>query len=664
VRMRRVPGLRMCTLSAQAGAAACACGERGWWAREQERKATPPRAATPVHSDARSGPPPLPFPPPGLLPTMLLLSSVLALLFHFPPPILGANPIEPTMLAALTTSLEAMGVPAEVVNLVSSRGSSGAMCDGQLPNDDSNPSGEISFSVTKNDIKQDYTLEIVCDPETVADESEYTSVFGLQVTRNLDQPTPALPDGHPGLGGYLHEDLSKLNDMTVFTCIGCGLTGTIPDLLFRETTLAFDSYPKLEILSLAFNKLSGTLPTWPYTNAASQSLDALDLSFNELSGTLPASYLVRDMSILDITNNLLTGQIPPVLGAVFLGTTLYGNRFSGELPEVGENVANGGGCRLVSTGGCEQERNPSLCPDRETNCFRCSSKTAKEWEELGQDVSAVSTCYAGDQYFSVVQYCLQKEQEQDARCNDGVYEGVVVPTDPGSGSGGSGDDDDGGTDPDPTPDVPGQSTPSDASVGSKSDDGLNVPLIAGASVGGLCVCAICIAIAVGACTLVRKSSSSPSPRTSHVPLNPTPSAGNTRPSKSKGAARISRQSSRAKTHVQPQSTFNSMQGSGRGDRPSSSARDRQPPPAFATIGSMAPPTHGSRTTQRRSRSNSSATLPAVPTSHVDLSTSEYHEYHAPTPTDYHAPAPPGGSGYAEPAQAKYDYDLASSRIRA
>jgi Leucine-rich repeat (LRR) protein len=77
---------------------------------------------------------------------------------------------------------------------------------------------------------------------------------------------------------------------------GNGLVGTLGELA-----------PRLADISLASNRLSGTLPISWQTSA---TLLSVDLSSNKLSGTLAADYVINASASVDLTVNRLSGFIP------------------------------------------------------------------------------------------------------------------------------------------------------------------------------------------------------------------------------------------------------------------------------------------------------------------------------------------------------------------
>ncbi|KAJ3317897.1 hypothetical protein HDV06_001055 [Boothiomyces sp. JEL0866] len=89
--------------------------------------------------------------------------------------------------------------------------------------------------------------------------------------------------------------------------MGGGLTGPIPDL----------ALPKLKYLKLAYNKLTGTLPTF----AKFKWLRSLRVNNNQLTGVIPT--LPPSLIVLALNDNKFIGfnqtQISPKLSNLYLG---------------------------------------------------------------------------------------------------------------------------------------------------------------------------------------------------------------------------------------------------------------------------------------------------------------------------------------------------------
>jgi hypothetical protein len=69
----------------------------------------------------------------------------------------------------------------------------------------------------------------------------------------------------------------------------------------------------LKNLDLRKNNLSGEIPNIPQDMDLNKAIDTIDLSENSLSGPIPANLIYLRPTILNLSNNQLTGQIPPVL---------------------------------------------------------------------------------------------------------------------------------------------------------------------------------------------------------------------------------------------------------------------------------------------------------------------------------------------------------------
>ncbi|MBI5445347.1 MAG: leucine-rich repeat domain-containing protein [Deltaproteobacteria bacterium] len=92
----------------------------------------------------------------------------------------------------------------------------------------------------------------------------------------------------------------------------------------------------LQTLDLAFNQLSGTIPSF----ATNTALSSLDLHNNQLSGTIPSFAANTALSALELSDNQLTGTIPsfaanPALEFLYLNS----NPLSGTIPSFAANTA-------------------------------------------------------------------------------------------------------------------------------------------------------------------------------------------------------------------------------------------------------------------------------------------------------------------------------------
>jgi len=127
------------------------------------------------------------------------------------------------------------------------------------------------------------------------------------------------------------------------------MSGTLPDLL--SVDVVDGTFPGFD---LSFNKFEGPLPAFPSTtsslilsnnlfsgpishicNIGGEILSFLDLSNNLLSGQLPNCFMNwKKLVVLNLANNNLSGKIPSSVGSLFLLQTLslHNNKLYGELP--------------------------------------------------------------------------------------------------------------------------------------------------------------------------------------------------------------------------------------------------------------------------------------------------------------------------------------------
>ncbi|KAJ6976860.1 hypothetical protein NC653_028894 [Populus alba x Populus x berolinensis] len=127
------------------------------------------------------------------------------------------------------------------------------------------------------------------------------------------------------------------------------MSGTLPDLL--SVDVVDGTFPGFD---LSFNQFEGLLPAFPSTtsslilsnnlfsgpishicNIAGEILSFLDLSNNLLSGQLPNCFMSwKRLVVLNLANNNLSGKIPSSVGSLFLLQTLdlHNNKLYGELP--------------------------------------------------------------------------------------------------------------------------------------------------------------------------------------------------------------------------------------------------------------------------------------------------------------------------------------------
>lgn len=106
-------------------------------------------------------------------------------------------------------------------------------------------------------------------------------------------------------------DLKKLSKLHLQDNI---FTGAIPESL--------GSCVSLNEVNLAGNSLSGHIPA---TLGSLPTLNSLNLSGNKISGVIPASLSSLKWSLIDLSNNMLTGRVPQALLLVAYNGSFAGN---------------------------------------------------------------------------------------------------------------------------------------------------------------------------------------------------------------------------------------------------------------------------------------------------------------------------------------------------
>ncbi|XP_009626257.1 probable inactive leucine-rich repeat receptor-like protein kinase At3g03770 [Nicotiana tomentosiformis] len=123
------------------------------------------------------------------------------------------------------------------------------------------------------------------------------------------------------LYGSIPFEMSTLVKLHTLTLDGNFFDDTLPDWL--------DLLPNITILSMKNNRLKGQIPT---SITKITSLADIVLSHNALSGELPDLSALSNLHLLDLRENHLDSQLPPLPHGL---TTilLSNNAFSGEIPE-------------------------------------------------------------------------------------------------------------------------------------------------------------------------------------------------------------------------------------------------------------------------------------------------------------------------------------------
>lgn len=126
------------------------------------------------------------------------------------------------------------------------------------------------------------------------------------------------------LTGTIPQAMTKLTDMRAFRIAGNQMSGPLPDTLLA-------SWVNLQGLDLSFCSLEGTLPR--FGDWASR-LVVLLIPGNKFSGQIPADLSKAPfLSIVDISDNMFVGQLPPFSGLG--GLTVFrarGNKLEGSIP--------------------------------------------------------------------------------------------------------------------------------------------------------------------------------------------------------------------------------------------------------------------------------------------------------------------------------------------
>lgn len=156
-----------------------------------------------------------------------------------------------------------------------------------------------------------------------------------------------LTDSH--LSGAIPEELGKLPDLQTLMLASNNLEGNIPDSLGSSMSLRFvnlanntlsgdiphslaNSY-SLNMLILSRNNLCGEIPATLFAN--SSALTMVDLQMNSLTGPIPPFGKVTGLKFLCLTENFLSGSIPPSIGNVSSLTSIFlgQNKLAGLIPE-------------------------------------------------------------------------------------------------------------------------------------------------------------------------------------------------------------------------------------------------------------------------------------------------------------------------------------------
>ncbi|XP_076956010.1 receptor-like protein EIX2 [Bidens hawaiensis] len=131
------------------------------------------------------------------------------------------------------------------------------------------------------------------------------------------------------------KSLSSLCNITTLNLHSNNFFGNVSELL--EGFCECES-PKLEVLDLSFNQLTGAIPerAIPERLGNLKNLSLIDLSYNQLTGAIPESIgQLSKLYSLQLQNNSLTGAIPERLGNLknLSLIDLSYNQLTGAIPE-------------------------------------------------------------------------------------------------------------------------------------------------------------------------------------------------------------------------------------------------------------------------------------------------------------------------------------------
>ncbi|KAL9382734.1 hypothetical protein Peur_025769 [Populus x canadensis] len=132
--------------------------------------------------------------------------------------------------------------------------------------------------------------------------------------------------------------------------ITCGNSGSVTNLSLADFGLRgtlydfnFSSFRNLFVLDLQNNSLSGTIPHEIGKMTLLKSLNQLDLSYNILTGEIPYSIgNLRNLSLLHLIQNQLSGCIPSSIGnmTMLVNVSLQQNNLIGLIPSSVGNLTS------------------------------------------------------------------------------------------------------------------------------------------------------------------------------------------------------------------------------------------------------------------------------------------------------------------------------------
>ncbi|XP_008812470.2 receptor protein kinase TMK1-like [Phoenix dactylifera] len=227
---------------------------------------------------------------------------------------------------------------------------------GELSASISNLSSLKSLQLQKNQIKGDLpSLANLASLQSVYIDSNAFSTMPADFFSGLTSLQTMTLDKNPFKPWSIPDDVSKCENLVVFSASDAGVTGNIPDF--------FGKMPKLQSLTLSYNTMKGELPaSFKGSNiqslvlnnqqAGSQLTGRIDviarmtqlsvvwLQSNGFTGPIPDLSDLASLTDFRARDNFLTGVVPPSLisSATLKNVTLSNNKLQGPMPKFADGV--------------------------------------------------------------------------------------------------------------------------------------------------------------------------------------------------------------------------------------------------------------------------------------------------------------------------------------
>lgn len=154
------------------------------------------------------------------------------------------------------------------------------------------------------------TIDLSLNPLKIEVGSEWKPPFSLEKANF----------SHCAMGPLFPAWLQWQVDFSCLDISSTGINDTLPDWLST-------AFPKMAVLDISENSIYGGLPA----NLEAMSIQELYLSSNQLTGHIPK--LPRNITILDISINSLSGPLPKIQSPKLLSLILFSNHITGTIPE-------------------------------------------------------------------------------------------------------------------------------------------------------------------------------------------------------------------------------------------------------------------------------------------------------------------------------------------